>query len=183
VKWTYRKCFTTTSAYKFLTTTPFVDNAYHVIWSVKAPMIVIIFLWLMLQNKMLTIDNLIRWGWSISNNCYLYGHNNESIQHIMYDCQFTRNLKLHLGCTGHNDLNDKVVRYPRDTKWAESMERTWDSKFSLFNSSTESIYWQRKYINSSINERDTSGSENMVQEDYNFKTRNVVYKFHSHLVV
>jgi zinc-binding in reverse transcriptase len=80
--------FSTTSIYAFIVKTPYIQTTYRNMWSIHAPLNVIIFLWLMLQNRMLTIDYLIKRGWIMSNICYRHRSASESIAHVFHECAF-----------------------------------------------------------------------------------------------
>lgn len=47
-----------------------------------------IFFWIMLQNKVLMVDNLCKWGFQISNRCYLCKSEAESANHLFLHCSF-----------------------------------------------------------------------------------------------
>lgn len=48
-----------------------------------------IFLWLLLQDKILSLDNLAKKGQIIPNRCSLYKLNLESINHLFIHCPFS----------------------------------------------------------------------------------------------
>jgi zinc-binding in reverse transcriptase len=48
---------------------------------------------MMMRNKLLIIDNMIRRGWMMPNMCYLCRMHEETCQHIFNDCNFTRQLR------------------------------------------------------------------------------------------
>jgi zinc-binding in reverse transcriptase len=92
-------CFTVKSAYSFITDTPHVQECYSRIWEIKAPPRVQIFVWLTMRNKILTIDNLVKRGWVITNMCYLCRANLESVQHIFNECTFSSQLRNYIAST------------------------------------------------------------------------------------
>ena len=49
-----------------------------------------IFFWVMLQNRILTVDNLIKRGQKIPNRCILCKNHCESVDHLFLHCDFTR---------------------------------------------------------------------------------------------
>jgi zinc-binding in reverse transcriptase len=83
----------TRSAYKFINHTPYVQDNLSRLWEIKAPPRVQVFLWMMMRNKLLTIDNMIRRGWMMPNMCYLCRMHIEISQHVFNDCSFTRQLR------------------------------------------------------------------------------------------
>jgi zinc-binding in reverse transcriptase len=56
---------------------------------------VMVFLWLMHHNRILTIHNLRGRGWCIP-NFNLCRHNSESVQHLFYDCQFAKDTRSYI---------------------------------------------------------------------------------------
>jgi zinc-binding in reverse transcriptase len=88
--------FTTKSAYKFIADTPHVQEHYFRIWEVRAPTRVQIFIWLVMQNRILTIDNLIKTECIMINMYYPCREHSESIQHLLNDCIFTRSLRSYI---------------------------------------------------------------------------------------
>ena len=51
-----------------------------------------IFFWILLQNKILTLDNLKKRGFIIINRCVLYKNDGESVDHITLHFPFTKKL-------------------------------------------------------------------------------------------
>ena len=51
-----------------------------------------IFFWILLQEKILTTDNLLKKGFKIFNRCYLCENDVESITHLTLHCSFTKNI-------------------------------------------------------------------------------------------
>ena len=62
-QWEKNKNFTVRSFYKGIEDFPMNMDSINRIWKIKAPPRVKIFIWLMLRNKILTMDNLIKRGW------------------------------------------------------------------------------------------------------------------------
>jgi zinc-binding in reverse transcriptase len=91
--WNLTGSFKVKSAYQFITSTPHVLDDIQKTWEIKAPPRVQVFLWLVLRNKILTIDNLARRGWTLPNMCYLCRAQQESCQHLFVSCSFTRELR------------------------------------------------------------------------------------------
>jgi hypothetical protein len=59
------------------------------IWNLKAPMKIKIFLWHLRRGVMLTKDNLARRNWHDSEK-YCFCHKNETIKHLFFECCFAR---------------------------------------------------------------------------------------------
>ena len=51
-----------------------------------------IFFWILLQNKILTLDNLKKRGFIIVNRCVLCKNDGETVDHIMLHLSFTKKL-------------------------------------------------------------------------------------------
>lgn len=63
-RWNGQGTFTVSSFYNKMEQEPLIRNKISLIWKLKAPTRVAVFTWLMLQNKILTVDNLVRRGWN-----------------------------------------------------------------------------------------------------------------------
>jgi hypothetical protein len=102
-RWTKEGVFTVKSFYTAMNDTPCIKNEFNKLWEVKAPMRVRIFTWLMLRNRILTQDNLIRRGWQIANICYLCRQNQESVKCMFGTCKYTagvyREMRRHMNFT------------------------------------------------------------------------------------
>lgn len=64
------------------------------IWSVRCPLKIRVFLWLIEKNVLLTWDNLQRRGWVGPSICTLCGNEEETIKHITLRCDSVRSLWL-----------------------------------------------------------------------------------------
>ena len=58
-------------------------------WKIKIPLKIKIFLWYLRRGVVLTKDNLAKRNWHGNQQCCFY-HENEMIQHLFFDCRFTR---------------------------------------------------------------------------------------------
>jgi zinc-binding in reverse transcriptase len=58
--------FTTKPAYRFITDMPYMEEDLFKLSKIKIPLKVHVFLWLMLRNILLTVDNMIKRGWVIT---------------------------------------------------------------------------------------------------------------------
>jgi zinc-binding in reverse transcriptase len=76
--------FTTKSAYKFISHTTYTKLAFDL--EIKAPLRVVIFSWLLLNNRLLSTNNLIKRGWILPSMCYLCRQHQESASHIFTQC-------------------------------------------------------------------------------------------------
>ncbi|KAJ4763730.1 Ribonuclease H-like superfamily protein [Rhynchospora pubera] len=85
--------FSTNSTYHFIKLNPLHSSSLSKIWSFKMPPRFQIFIWRMLQNKIATLDNLQRRGWSLPNRCVLCYCNSESTTHLFSHCRFYLQLR------------------------------------------------------------------------------------------
>lgn len=93
----YRGIFSK-SVYKGLKGGPVLVSHLRHIWKLKAPPRMIIFGWLAIRNRILTLDNLKKRGCIIITRCTLCKMAAESVQHLFLRCENTgevyRRLKL-----------------------------------------------------------------------------------------
>lgn len=59
------------------------------IWSVKVPNRVLFFLWTVALGKILSFDNLTKWGLPLVNWCCMCWSNGESMDHLLIHCDIT----------------------------------------------------------------------------------------------
>lgn len=59
------------------------------IWSVKGPKRVLFFLWTVALGKILSLDNLTKWGLPLVNWCCMCQSNRESVDHLLIHCDIT----------------------------------------------------------------------------------------------
>jgi zinc-binding in reverse transcriptase len=74
--------------YLFLKQGLLILSDLYVIWDLKIPPRMQVFIWIMVQNKILTIEALKRRGWSIVGICYMCRSNDESTNYLFNKCQF-----------------------------------------------------------------------------------------------
>jgi zinc-binding in reverse transcriptase len=84
------KNYSCKSLYTFLTDFPSPSDSIVNIWKLKVPPRILIFSWFMLKNKILTIDNLQKKGWTMINMCTLCRMNEELVPHLFDGCFFFR---------------------------------------------------------------------------------------------
>jgi hypothetical protein len=75
--------FSASSMYKALITDSRV-RFNTLLWKLKVPLRIKIFLWCLIRGVVLTKDNLIRRNWS-GNKLYVFCTQSESIQHLFFD--------------------------------------------------------------------------------------------------
>jgi zinc-binding in reverse transcriptase len=88
-RWDHRSILTTKSAYWFIKRRVTIQSDLLQIWKSIAPPRVFLFTWLALKNKILTIDNIAKRGWTLANICYLCRQEEESVQHLFQQCCYT----------------------------------------------------------------------------------------------
>ena len=71
--------------YRAITTTNIIPHN-HIIWKLKLPLKIKIFMWYLIKGVTLTKDNLARQRWKGSLNCCCCSLI-ETIQHLFFDCQ------------------------------------------------------------------------------------------------
>ena len=59
------------------------------LWKLKLPLKVKVFLWFLHRGVILTKDNLVRRNWHGNEKC-CYCSNNETIQHLFFECHMAR---------------------------------------------------------------------------------------------
>ena len=59
------------------------------IWKLKAPLKIKNFLWYLRRGVIITKNNLAKQNWQGNQQC-CFCHENEMIQHLFFDCRFTR---------------------------------------------------------------------------------------------
>jgi zinc-binding in reverse transcriptase len=64
-----------------------INYSMNCLWELKLSLKVRCFLWLVIQNKVLTTDNLCRKGWVGPLSC-VFCSNNESVNHLFLICLF-----------------------------------------------------------------------------------------------
>jgi len=64
-----------------------IPNINKLIWKVKAPLKIKIFLWYLRRGVILTKDNLVKHNWQGTKTC-CFCHKEETIKHLFFDCRF-----------------------------------------------------------------------------------------------
>ena len=94
--------FSCALAFMFLYHTGITSPHYKFMWKIKVPMKVKIFLWLMLEDKILTQEVLGVRGCIVQSGCHLCDSTaTESRDHLMWECPFARRFWRGLGAQ-HN---------------------------------------------------------------------------------
>ncbi len=68
-RWASSGTFTVRSFYNFLQDSGVSDRRFVQLWQIKAPLKVKIFCWLVLRNRIRTMDKLLKSGWTRIGNC------------------------------------------------------------------------------------------------------------------
>lgn len=98
VTWRWEKsgCFSVKSFYRALERGPLIREEVSNIWKIKGPLRVMIFGWLMLRNRILTVDNLVARGWAMVNMCIICKKDSETVKHLFGDCQTANQIRLQI---------------------------------------------------------------------------------------
>lgn len=65
---------------------------YTELWHWQLPLKFKLFIWLMLEHKILTWENLVKRGMFGPSRCVLCGNNEENVRHLFVDCSFTKDI-------------------------------------------------------------------------------------------
>lgn len=89
-KWTKNGLFSCASAYRIMHNSGLIARNHERLWKIKVPMNVRIFIWLMLDNKILTQQVLIYRGCAVQTGCHLCHRTEaETRDHLMWYCSFS----------------------------------------------------------------------------------------------
>ncbi len=91
-RWGAAERFSVKSVYTFLQDGGVSDVRYSKIWGIKAPVKVKVFVWLVLKNRVLTRDNLLKRGWRGDDGCELCTERSETVNHLFLNCRFPKEL-------------------------------------------------------------------------------------------
>ncbi len=95
-RWSNSGIFTVKSAYKVLQDGGLRGSPYVRIWSIKVPLKVKIFVWLVLRGRVRTKENLSKVGWTGELHCTLCPDVCETIDHLFLTCPTTSAILLSL---------------------------------------------------------------------------------------
>lgn len=88
-RWTRSEVFSVKSLYLFLQDGGVVVKRYDRTWKMRSLLKVKIFVWLVLKNKVLTKDNLMKRGWSGDESCVFCLEDTETVNHLFAVCSGT----------------------------------------------------------------------------------------------
>jgi zinc-binding in reverse transcriptase len=88
--------FSVKSVYTFLKSAPFIKTQIVNIWKLPVAPRIIVFMWLVLRNSILTLDNLKKRGWQMPNRCCLCFQEEESVNHIFKGCKLTTEIRKYV---------------------------------------------------------------------------------------
>jgi hypothetical protein len=95
-RWTPDGIYTAHSAYRMLHTGATSFRGHRLVWKTWAPLRVRIFLWLALRRRHWTADRRARHGLEARDTCFLCDQAQDTIDHIIAACPFTRELWHHI---------------------------------------------------------------------------------------
>jgi zinc-binding in reverse transcriptase len=87
-RWDTTSRYSVKSCYTAIKEGPFIASNIEIIWKLNIPTRVTIFIWLLLQDRLLTYDNLIKRGWCIPNMCYMCRSSIENATHLFSKCTY-----------------------------------------------------------------------------------------------
>nr|CAD1817778.1 unnamed protein product [Ananas comosus var. bracteatus] len=93
-RWNPDGRFTVSSTYAMLSDGGTRNARANDIWRLRIPLKVKVFYWLVLKKKILTMDNLVKRGWTGNTSCVLCGSEIETIDHLFTQCVFFRFLMV-----------------------------------------------------------------------------------------
>lgn len=85
-RWAQSETFSIKSLYQFLQDSGVITKRFDRLWKIQAPLKVKIFLWLVLKNKVLTVDNLKKRRWSGDDKCVFCLEEAEIVDHLFVGC-------------------------------------------------------------------------------------------------
>ncbi|CAN1328315.1 Putative ribonuclease H protein At1g65750 [Linum perenne] len=100
------------------------------VWSWRGPSRIQYFLWLVLQNKLLTNAERKRRHLTDNNSCPRCNSHEESVSHVLRDCQFAANvwsaLNLHVACPIQNSAEEWIMAGFKTPPSRVATEIVWD---------------------------------------------------------
>jgi hypothetical protein len=111
VCWKFGKkgLFTVKTMYDCLTTND--SGPYHKkIWKSRIPGKIKIFLWLVVNNAILTKDNMIKRNWQGDPKCYFYALD-ETVSHLLFQCNMAKAVWATFAtCVGATDIPSSITQ-------------------------------------------------------------------------
>ncbi|CAL1402815.1 unnamed protein product [Linum trigynum] len=88
------------------------DFPVEKVWVSWIPSKICYFIWLVYHNKVLTLDNLKKRGWCLANKCVLCMKDEESVHHMLVECEYVRNIWSMIFCrrSGTPRWNGEIVQ-------------------------------------------------------------------------
>ncbi|XP_021721521.1 uncharacterized protein LOC110689100 [Chenopodium quinoa] len=96
-------------------------------------------LWLALWNRLVTKDRLLQWHISCDPKCFLCLNGNESVQHLFFDCDFSR--KVWSKVLGILRVSKRVQQLSDEVDWIKKICRSSRLKNKVIQVAfTETVY-------------------------------------------
>lgn len=153
-KWTPAGDFSCASTYKISHHTWEIALNHNFLWKLKIPMKVRIFIWLMIENKILTQEVLQNQGCTVQPSCHLCNMNClEILYHIMWSCPyasaFRRGFLAHYNLTFNigGDIRAKWdLAQPRCSKLRGiHINKVWSAwVWALWRKKNRKLFWQKE---------------------------------------
>ncbi|WVZ51380.1 hypothetical protein U9M48_002532, partial [Paspalum notatum var. saurae] len=99
-----------------------VPNLNKMIWKIRAPLKIKIFLWYLRKGVLLTKDNLTKRNWQGNKSC-AFCHNDETIEHLFFECRFARTVWAFFQCA--SDLTKPNNAPHMFGSWLQGLPSTW----------------------------------------------------------
>ena len=104
--------FKVRTMYNAMTTGSIWSN--RLLWKLKLPLKIKIFLWYLNKGVTLTKDNLVRRNWTGSTSC-AFCNREETIQHLFFECHYAkflwRALQITFGIHSPTSINDMFTSW------------------------------------------------------------------------
>jgi len=134
-KWTTDGTYTSSSAYRAQFLGSYRGHKTSLIWSAKAENKCKLFAWVLIQNKLLTADNLARRGWPHQPSCSLCNGPMESGLHMCLSCPFAQEVWIQVLAWENLTLPQQI-----DPTSFSSIEEWWGETEALFPKDRRRMY-------------------------------------------
>jgi zinc-binding in reverse transcriptase len=102
IRWIHSWKFTASAYYEFIQNYSKIETSLPNLWTIKAPSRVTIFVWLMLRNAILMVNDLKRREWQLANIYHMCYNAEETVHRLFMDCQFIKEIRCYIHNVAHN---------------------------------------------------------------------------------
>ena len=126
-KWTHHGIYSSSSAYRAQFLGSYINHKISLIWRARTENKCKFFAWVLIQNKLLTADNLARRGWPHQPSCALCNGPIESGLHLCLTCPFAHEV-------WNTVLAWESFSLPQHVDWSNisSISEWWEKTETLF---------------------------------------------------